>query len=190
MRTFIAIPLDDQVHGELAQVQARLKHADAGLKWVDPSNIHLTLKFLGEIDPQRLPHIKESLQKILLSHIPFHIHIHRVGAFPTPSHPRIIWAGIREGIKECILLQKDIESSMEVLGFAKEGRDFSPHLTLARVSSSRNRDSLINRLEAEKEFSCGNDLLVKSIILFRSQLTAKGPIYTPIETFYLGGLSA
>jgi 2'-5' RNA ligase len=185
MRTFIAIPLDDKTHNELAGLQAVLRSSAADVKWTQPSNIHLTLKFLGEIDDKKTKEISSALGLIAKTQKSFHLHLATIGAFPKPSFPRVIWVGIDEGANECMRLQALVEDSMERLGFAKEERTFSAHLTLGRVRSPKNKDRLIEIIEKEKGFCSSGKVLVGKIILFKSTLTSEGPIYTPLEEFPL-----
>lgn len=185
MRTFIAIPLTEQAHQELAQLQDKLRKSGADVKWVVPSKIHITLKFLGEIDDGQAARVKNLLDEIVKDHKPFYIHLAKIGAFPRISYPRVVWAGIDEGYEECKALARSIEDAIEKLGFEKESRPFSPHLTLGRVRSSKNKTQLIAAIEKEKDFASQNKVSVNKIILFQSTLTPKGPIYTPLKEFPL-----
>lgn len=185
MRAFIAIPLTEQVHQELAHLQDKLRKSNADVKWVEPSNIHLTLKFIGEIDEEQVEKIKASLDEIAKNRHCFDIHLAKVGAFPKISYPRVVWAGIDEGYEECKTLAKSVEDTMERLGFKKEERDFSPHLTLGRVRSSKNKAQLMACLEKEKDFVSPGKVSVSKIILFQSTLTPKGPVYAPLKKFPL-----
>lgn len=185
MRTFIAIPFIEQAYQELAQLQDKLCKSNADVKWVEPANIHLTLKFLGEIDDEQVVKIKTSLDEIVKNHRPFNIHLAKIGAFPKLSYPRVVWVAIDEGCQECKTLAKSIEEAMEKLGFKKEERPFSPHLTLGRVRSAKNKPQLIAAIEKEKDFAAQNKVSVGKIILFQSTLTPKGSIYTPLKEFPL-----
>lgn len=186
MRTFIAIPLTEPVHQELARLQDSLRKSNADVKWAASSHIHLTLKFLGEInDDDQATKIKASLDKIVKGRKPFIIHLAKIGAFPRISYPRVLWVGIDEGYEECKALAKSVEDTMERLGFKKEGRPFSPHLTLGRVRSLKNKSQLISAIEKEKDFTSQSKVSVNKIILFQSTLTPKGPIYTPLKEFPL-----
>ena len=186
MRTFIAIPLDEQAHNQLSALQSKLRRSDADVKWVDASNIHLTLKFLGEIDDTQAENVKLYLSEIAKTHRPFTIHLQGIGAFPRIAYPRVVWAGIDEGAGECQELARATDEAMARLGFEKENRPFSPHLTLGRVRSPRNRSRLIALLEKEKNFASRGKVSVEKIILFQSTLTPKGSIYTPVKEFPLG----
>ena len=145
-----------------------------------------TLKFLGDIDEKKLEAIESSLSEIVKSHKPFDIHLSKIGAFPNSDFPRVIWVGIDEGKKESQILQKDIEIAFQNLGFEKEKREFSPHLTLGRVRSGKNKSQLIEAMEKEKDFTSQDKVSVNKIILFQSTLTFNGPVYTALAEFLLG----
>lgn len=185
MRTFIAIPLTEQAHQELGRLQNSLRESDADLKWTNPCNIHLTLKFLGEINDERAVKIEASLTETVKDHCPFVIHLATIGAFPKISYPRVVWVGLDEGAQECGVLAKSVEDAMEKLGFERENRPFSPHLTLCGVRSAKNKAQLIACMEKEKDFTSQSKVSVDKIILFQSTLTPKGPIYTPLKEFSL-----
>jgi len=186
MRAFIAIPLDEEAHKELSILQERLRKANADIKWVKPSNIHLTLKFLGEIENRQAEEIIARLQDITKSQRPFYMHISNIGAFPRPSYPRVVWSGIDEGKDESANLQKLVEETMSKLGFEKEQRPFMGHLTLGRVRSLKNKNEFLELMEKEKDFSIDKRILVDRIILYRSTLLPEGPLYSPIKEFLFG----
>lgn len=185
MRAFIAIPLNREVYAELALLQRRLGRSGAGLRWVKPSNIHLTLKFLGSIDDKQLLRIISSLTNALKPHKSFFISLSGIGLFPDRNRPRIIWVGIKKGKEECVCLQKDIENSISNLGIEKENRAFSPHLTIGRVIFKGNKPALVNLIEKERGFSLKAEVPVNMMVLFQSILTSKGPIYKRVGEFQL-----
>ena len=183
MRTFIAIKLSEEIKKEMASLQEKLKPANADVKWVNPENIHLTLKFLGEVKEDRITKIKDILENIAKKHSGFEISLFKLGAFPKLDYPRVVWAGIDKGCSEAEAITKEIEENLENLGFEKEKRPFSAHLTLGRVKSGKNKEELkkiLLSLEA-KSISCK----VEGFILFQSTLTPKGPIYRPLHVFNL-----
>ena len=185
MRAFIAIPLSQQVKDKIEAAQDRLRKADADVRWVRPANIHITLKFLGNIEDTIIPAVKSSLSSILKSAFRFELEIKEINAFPNLAFPRTIWAGIGQGQKECMALQKDIEQAMEKLGIESEARPFSAHLTLGRIRSDKNRQQLIDTLKKEKDFDPKTKVSAGKIVLFQSLLNSEGPIYTALEEFLL-----
>jgi len=185
MRTFIAIELPEEARDKLAKLQDRLRKPGADIKWVKPSNIHLTLKFLGKIDEALLPDIKSSLTNLANTHKTFNIALKGVGAFPKLEYPRVIWVSIDKGKQESASLSSDIENAMCVLGFEKEVRPFRAHLTLGRVRTGKNKPELIEAITKEKDFTVTDKIPANKITLIESQLTSEGPIYTPLAKFPL-----
>jgi 2'-5' RNA ligase len=183
MRAFIAIELPREIKDSLVQLQDKLKSSSADVKWVEPNNIHLTLKFLGEIEDERLGRINSILENIAENKIPFHASISSIGAFPRISSPRVIWAGIDEGDKETKEIVKILEERIEKLGIPKEDRAFSSHITIGRRRSGLNIDKLSQSLKTlENDFAKRNlGFNVTKITLFNSTLTPKGPIYEVLK---------
>jgi len=179
LRTFIAISLNTGVKEELAVLIDKLKTSGADVKWVNPENIHLTLKFLGYILPEKIEEVKRVLGRIRGKFTPFKITFSGVGAFPKLSYPRVIWVGINGGKEDTKHVYELLEAELEKIGFKKEDRDFSPHLTIGRVRSGKNKAALKSCIE-NLSFSSGEILEVEHITLFQSTLTPKGPVYTPL----------
>ncbi len=180
MRTFIAIELSEQFKDALAQVQSHLKYASADVKWVEPANIHLTLKFLGEIDEAKCEKIKSVLDEIARSARSFEISLKDIGAFPNIESPRVIWVGLDKGAKESAELAAKIDEALSKIGFQKETRPFAAHLTIGRVRSSKNKQALKKKLTAYSLQLTANQP-INSIILFQSTLTPRGSIYTKLN---------
>ena len=185
MRAFIAIPLPDNTHKELSLLQDRLRKSNADIKWTNPADIHITLKFLGDIDEKAMSLIAQAVRDTSKQHTSFDISISKTGAFPSPLRPQTIWAGIHEDRPACIILQKQIELCTEKSVPKKEAREFFPHLTLGRLRSQRNKQALIKILEKEKDFSIITKIPVNKIVLFSSLLTQEGPVYSSLEKFPL-----
>ncbi len=183
MRAFIAIELPDDVRRKLASIQEELKKANADIKWVKPENIHLTLKFLGNIPDDKIEKIKALLDKIASRHGKFEAILFKIGAFPKLEYPRVIWVGMDKGCNLAEEIAVKIEDGCEHIGFAKEKRPFSAHLTLGRVRTGKNKVALKEKLlsTAVKPQS----FIVDKIILFQSTLTPRGPIYTPLHSSIL-----
>ena len=185
MRTFIAIPLPENIHKALFLVQDILQKSNADIKWVNPANIHITLKFLGDINDKTMGLIAQAVRETSKHHARFDISISRIGVFPSMLHPQTIWAGIDKGSPACMILQNQIEICAEKFGIKKEARRFFPHLTLGRVRSQKNKQALIEILEKEKDFSISTKIPVNKLVLFSSLLTPQGPIYSSLEEFPL-----
>jgi len=182
MRTFIAIELSEEMHDALAQIQKRLRYSGADVKWVATGNIHLTLKFLGEISEETSDTVRSILDKIAASTKPFEISLHNIGAFPKIDYPRVIWAGIDKGSKESAILANSIDKELSNIGFDKETRPFAAHLTLGRVRSAKNKEALKEKMLTTSLQE--NSIVTQtagSIILFKSTLTPTGSIYTKLH---------
>ncbi len=184
-RLFIAVklPLNRQTRDNIGFIQNKLRYEK--IKWVEPRNMHLTLKFLGDTDEQIIPEIKESLKKVAEQIPENKVKITGLGVFPDPFRPRVLWMGFEYGqaLKDMYDL---IEAEMEQLGYEREERDFKPHLTLGRIKFMKNRKDLQYLLDKFKntEFQ---QVVVDKIILFESQLFPSGPKYYELAEFQLQG---
>jgi len=179
MRAFIAIELPEDIRKALAQLQDKLKSCGADVKWVEPNNIHLTLKFLGEIDEAQLNKITSIMQNVSATVYPFPATISAIGAFPRINSPRVIWIGIDKGDNEIKTIAKLLENEIKNVGIPAEDKPFSSHITIARTKSSFNLEKLVKELKTiENDFGLrGREFKVTKITLFKSSLTPKGPIY-------------
>ncbi len=184
MRCFIAIPLPEYIHKQLAQIQSQLKETGADVKWVNSGNIHLTLKFLGEVEEAKSKTISEELKKISCKHTNFKTCAGELGTFPTLSNPRVIWIGINKNEDKIIKLQKGIEEVFQSLDFEKETRPFHPHLTLGRVRDKKNIQSLIQKIKSSLSLQ-DNCFAADKIVLLKSALKPQGAEYTTIDEFKL-----
>jgi 2'-5' RNA ligase len=184
MRLFVAVHLPDEIRGRLAAVQDRLRSIRADVSWVRPGNIHLTLKFLGEVEPARLDRIRAALGGVARETESCEASVAGVGSFGGRI-PRVIWAGIVEGAEALRALAVRVDAAMAGVGFPRESRPFSPHLTLGRVRSPRNAAELLGALRAEGRADFGATR-VTAFFLMQSQLNPQGSIYTVIDSYPLG----
>lgn len=181
MRAFIAIELSEELRSTLAQVQSHLKYSGADVKWVEKDNIHLTLKFLGEINEEKCEKVKSILDEICSSIKPFEISLKDIGAFPTIDYPRVIWVGLDNGAEGSKGLAEKIDDELSKIGSQKETRPFAAHLTIGRVRSPKNKEALKQKLSTLNLQPSTKTQLINSVILFQSKLTPKGPIYTKLH---------
>lgn len=181
MRAFIAIELPEEARDFLRRLQGQLKTCGADAKWVAPSNIHLTLKFLGEIDERKLPEITAAMEAAVAEKHPFSVRLASLGAFPKIDYPRVIWVGIDKGDSEIKEVAKNLEESIARLGLPKEERPFSSHITVGRLRSQLNKDELAQALKTIKIEPQGPEFLAAKITLFKSVLAPSGPIYTALK---------
>lgn len=181
IRSFIAIELPEEVKTGLRRLQTELKLPRHNfVKWVAPESIHVTLKFLGNISPQKVAEITKVMEQASQGNVPFQLEISEVGAFPNLRQPRVLWLGIRGEIDKLVAWQQRIDNGLVPLGFAKETRPFTPHLTLARlregVSPGDRRDfgELVMKTPLEVNFKVN----VNSLSLMKSQLLPGGAVYS------------
>ncbi len=188
IRLFIAIELPEEVKKGLKQVQDELKSADPSrAKWVDPGSIHLTLKFLGSVDIDKVDAIALAIQEAAKPFAPFELQISGLGCFPNMRRVQIVWVGLSGELEKLQSLQKNIESFVSPLGFPTEKRPFTPHLTLARVREYATPEQRQILGEAIIKTKIESNLIIKvaSISLMRSQLTPSGAIYTKLHSVKL-----
>jgi len=183
IRSFIAIPLTDEIHQNLADfIQLhKLDTRTAGTRPVKPGNIHLTLKFLGDVESFRIPAISQCLEKVTSRLTPFSILIQGLGAFPGwRKRPRVLWVGAQPADLLQELFQR-FDSETAAIGYPSEERKFSPHLTLARInqqpSNPVQRELLEKLMNLEREPLFGQ-MTVNEVVLFKSLLQPSGPVYT------------
>jgi 2'-5' RNA ligase len=184
VRCFIAIELPDGVKRGLRELQAQLKAgSQAPAKWVDPTNIHLTLKFLGNVAVDRMGEITTAMTQAVQGTSSLSLEIRELGVFPNPRRVQIVWVGVSGETDKLARIQQRIESKLERLGFPPEGRRFTPHLTLARLRDRATPDqrAKLGQLIAETEFDAAPSFKVDSVNLMKSQLTPEGPIYTRLS---------
>jgi len=177
MRLFAAINLPEELKSRLAGAVGGINAA--GLKKVGPENLHLTMKFLGEVDEKKVEFIKQKLGEIKAE--PFKVSLGGIGFFPNEDYIKVVWVGVSEGGQEIINLQKEMDSKLSEIGFAKE-KNFEPHLTIARVNFLKDKVGLKKMLQM-LDFSGGFE--ARSFDLMQSTLTPKGPVYEKLREFLL-----
>lgn len=188
IRSFIAVELPDELKLALIRLQDQLKSGgQAPVKWVDPYNIHLTLKFLGDISTDMVGKITVALEGAVRGITPFHLEAKDLGAFPNLKRVQVVWVGIGGEVDRLSQLQQSIESSLAPLGFVSESRPFTPHLTLARLRDRATPDDRqsLGQLIASAGFEAVYSIDVNSIHLMRSQLTREGAVYSRISSIRL-----
>ena len=188
IRSFIAIELPGELKLGLTRLQEKLKTASgAPVKWVEPGNIHLTLKFLGDVNAGITGRITVALEEAARDTHPFDIEVSGLGVFPNTKRVQIIWTGLAGELEKLGLLHKRIEESLIPLGFPAEKRPFTPHLTIARVRDYARPDERLKlgELIAAAGFETKYRINVNAIQLMRSQLTREGPIYSRISAITL-----
>jgi 2'-5' RNA ligase len=180
MRCFIAVELPPDVKAALRTLEEQLKQGQYRfVKWVQPDNIHVTLKFLGSTPVEDLERIIDALAKVSEQVQPFAVRLGGIGCFPNLQRPEVLWVGLDGELDKLSALQRQVEEVMEDLGFERESRRFVPHLTVARVkrqASLRDKQAFGQWLSAA-DFSSNLQTEVDGLSLMESQLTPSGPIY-------------
>ena len=187
IRSFIAIELDEAVRTGLGRIQGQLKErVELPVRWVRPEGIHLTLKFLGDVDGGKMGQVEESLATATATAHPFSISLNGVGVFPSLRRPRVLWVGLVGELDALAELQRRVETEMEAVGFPAEGRGFQPHLTLGRVRQEGPPKTGwdASRLEG-LETPPGPEQVVERVSLMRSDLKPSGAVHTRLAAFPL-----
>lgn len=182
MRTFIAIELPEPVKEALGALSRRLQRPGERVTWVPADRIHLTLRFLGELDEEAIAKLSAILSDEYAGMAPFALSVAEVGAFPNVRRPSVIWAGVGPVDGGVQAAQAVAEQAARASGLPAEKKAFRPHLTLARIRDRRAASGLTARLEAERGF-VGGEFTVGRVSLFSSELTPKGPIYRGLGEF-------
>lgn len=183
VRTFLAIHPSAELREAVAALQKELESSGAELRWVGPEALHLTIKFLGDVVERELPGVTRALEESLATLAPLDLEARGLGVFPGWKKPRILWIGLEgEGL---MTLVDAVESALSPLGFPPEAREFTPHVTVARVRSTRGMDGLGRQLRDLAERPLAR-FVVASATLTRSDLRPDGPIYKPIAVIPLG----
>lgn len=181
IRSFIALSLPQEIKNYLTAIIQEFKKIAADVKWVKPENLHLTLKFLGEQEEKRIKKIKEILEVVAGQRKSYALELGGIGGFPKLEYPRVIWIGLSKGTQETLNLVQELEKEISKLGIPQEKKPFATHITLGRVRSALNREKLVACL---KDFAIAKEKLnfsAQEIVLYKSTLTAQGPIYEPIH---------
>ena len=157
----------------------------ADIKWVNPENIHITLKFFGETEEDRIPGISKVLKEVCGHHAPFTFTIAETGIFGSSYNPRVIWFGIRNA-EALTALAQEVISEVEVLGWERDRQNFVPHLTVGRVKNAKDK-RLFQKMIEEHNKALIQEVSVVEFHLYESILQREGPIYKILESFRLGG---
>ncbi len=180
IRTFIAIDLPPGVRSALGELQEQLRRSGARIRWVKPTGIHLTLKFLGDIEPAQVNAVAQAMRQAAASAAPFRLTPMGCGAFPSIKQMRVVWVGLDGDLDPLHRLRQRLETVLEPLGFPLEKRPFRAHLTIGRVKDRGRLRSLQNALLALQDFRL-EDFDVTEVVLYKSELRPDGARYTPLE---------
>jgi 2'-5' RNA ligase len=181
MRLFVALEIPQEVRESLAGLLQSLRAISPQTKWARPENLHLTLKFIGEVPEAKLASIRAALAAVKCD-VPVRLEVRGLGFFPNARHPRVFWAGI-ESSSNLKTLSESISLALEKIGIAREERDFSPHLTLARFESPRLEDKLRAAIEERSSVGFG-EVFATQFHLIESKLKSSSAEYTTVESFW------
>jgi RNA 2',3'-cyclic 3'-phosphodiesterase len=188
LRTFIAVDLGKSIRDRLVSLQERLAQTGAPVKWVEIENLHVTLLFLGEVDPRDVPAVCRAAADVCKDHVPFMLSVQGVSCFGNPRRPRTLWVGTNTGSSELCTLHDALEPPLLDLGcYRREERQFTPHITIGRVKIDRPNDTLAAALTKLSDWQAGQ-VQVREILVLSSELTSDGPIYTVLSRAKLHGV--
>jgi 2'-5' RNA ligase len=179
MRAFIAVELPEVARVALARIQHALAESRADVKWVELDNLHLTMRFLGEVSEAQGEPIRQLVERLAAGSPTVTMSLREFGAFPSAGSPRVVWVGVEQGREALTHLADQLEHGCRALGFPAEERPFAAHITLGRVRSPRGRRELSESL-ARLTWEAPPPWDARALTLFESVLSSSGPRYTPI----------
>jgi 2'-5' RNA ligase len=186
VRTFIAIPLPKILISWIFGIQEQLKSYSFPVRWVKPENIHLTLKFLGDIPIKSVDSIAMAMGDTFRRYLPMTLFAKGLGVFPGIKKPRVIWLGLSGDVKALSGLQANLDSNLEKIGFLRENRQFKSHLTLGRIKGHIDPRNLFDVLRSFSEFT-SEPFDTTELILYKSELKPSGASYTKLKTVVAAG---
>jgi 2'-5' RNA ligase len=183
IRSFVCIEVPPSIKARIEELQRALHRSDVPISWVKPSNIHLTIKFLGDVAASRIQSVRQAVERACQSVSPFEITVDGAGCFPSAKSPRVLWVGLAPLPDELRRLHSNIEAELEGEGFARDAKRFAPHLTMGRV-----RDPFKAKQTVENLLATGfaaETFRASEVIVMRSELHPSGSIYTPQAVIHL-----
>lgn len=176
MRLFIAIPIDDKTRLEVCRMCDYLKERVSDVRWVKAENLHITMKFLGDTKEKLVPEISSAMEEVS-KYLPFEMEIGGIGGFPSLASARVIWVGAYDESQTVHRIYEEIETGIGNLGFKKEKRKYSPHITVGRSKRKPVRVDVGHELGKR----AGSTLIVNEVVLYKSDLKSSGAEYTVLE---------
>lgn len=183
VRTFIALELPEELKKSLGRLQAKFRERTGGVKWVRPENMHLTLKFLGDIKAEMVTPVAGALAKLCAGRAPLCFDAAGLGAFPNSRNPKVLWAGM-EADDSLSSFHGELEAALADLGFSREDRPFAPHVTLGRLRDGLARKDVAGLIEEHCAERFGR-FAADRITFFKSELKPSGPVYEALQTSIL-----
>jgi len=182
LRTFVAVEIDRQIRARAAELIELLRGSTADVKWVETHNLHLTMKFLGDVHEQELAQVCRAVQRGAAEVNPFELEICGAGAFPNAARPRTVWLGAGAGSDQMIVLHDAVEATLAKLGYREEHRQFQTHLTIGRVRGGGPGIIELGKLLQHHVGFLAGRMSVNKVTVFSSTLTSDGPVYDTIGT--------
>lgn len=188
MRVFVAVALEAALRKTVAELPQRLNSAAAAFRWVPTGNLHLTLKFLGEIAEEHVDRVIGAAREVAGRAMPFPITLGGMGAFPSPKKPQVVWVGVAQGVDRLSGLARDLDVTLHRVEFPRDSRAFRPHLTIARAKQAGPMPDLSGPLRRLHGMVVGTQT-VDAILVMESTLNPAGSIYRSVEEVRLGEAS-
>ena len=185
IRSFLAFELPVEIKSEITSISGQLKKKGLPVRWVKPDNIHLTLAFLGSVEEDKIVDIADKITMQVKDCPQPEVRLNGIGVFPDLKRPRVIWVGLDGDIMILSILRNKLQNGLKGIGFKPEKRPFKPHLTLGRFKNSLVKDPKIKEAIAEHYHAKGDLYYLKELVLFKSDLRPKGPIYTKMNVWPL-----
>ncbi len=184
VRLFVAIEIAEEIRKKFVEFQNTLKKADADVGWVLPENFHITLKFIGYLEGEKVDAVIGILRDSVVNIRPFDLSYIGVGVFPTQRNPRVIFIDVIDPGRNLMSIHERLDSQLLALGVERENRPFEAHLTVGRIKTQRNVRKLIENLHSYNGFNFGSES-VTQVVLMKSDLSQDGPIYTKLHSIHL-----
>ncbi len=185
IRSFIALPLAGSIRGGATKLIRKLSEVDPGVKWVPTDNLHLTLKFLGDVENTEVHEICKVIADVGYQFDPFLLRFAGTGAFPDLDRPRILYVAVEDPSGALVEMVSQLEEDLAKLGFKPEPRDYRPHLTIGRSRNRRISDEALQIMQAHRDHEFG-EMETDVVELIASFLDKKGPTYQVMDTIELG----
>lgn len=185
VRTFIAVKIPENITSGLGDLQQGLKHHEIDIRWVRPENIHLTLKFLGDVQTKDIDNISRAITRTADGIATISLKAKGIGVFPGIKRPRVLWVGLTGQLEFLMQLQQTLDSNLKDIGLLQEKRPFKGHLTIGRIKTRMNAKKLGDALIAFRNFET-ETFIADKIILFKSELKPQGAVYTQLASAPLG----
>ena len=187
LRTFAAVEISGPICARAGELIAVLSGTTAEVQWVEPHNLHLTLKFLGDVHQREIAQVCQAVAQGAAEAAPFDLEVRGAGAFPNAARPRTVWLGADKGAESMVVLHDRVEAALAELGYREEHRRFQTHLTIGRVRGGGPGIAELGKLLQQHANVLVGSMSVQKVTVFCSTLTAGGPIYEALGTARLGG---